>query len=280
MRALEELFQVAGLFKRRSEYAALIEFAAKCKSYAPYNAMLVRIQKPGAVFVATAEEWRDKYGRAVRGTAKPLLVLEPGAPVRFVFDVSDTEGDDAALPAEVLKPFAAVAAKDVEKKLQQLIKNCLRDGVQVLEASLGEQVAGKIVRVSSKDQLKTANYRPAEAQKDFEIFLNSDLDSPARLAALIHELARLYCGHLGAGSRSKWPGRQGLTTTEAQFESESVAYIVCTRLGLENKPDSYLSGFLKEAGDIPDVSVDRIMASASLIMSMCTKQLPPRRRRR
>src|ERR1700704_696034 len=68
----------------------------------------------------------------------------------------------------------------------------------------------------------------------YQLLLNSNLSDESRYATLVHELGHLYCGHLGAWDQRSWPDRRGVPVAVREFEAESVSYLVCSRLGIEN----------------------------------------------
>lgn len=70
----------------------LLEFVKKFPHIAPYNAMLVHVQKPGSQYVCSASEWRNGYHRDIKPGARPLVILRPFGPVSFVFELLDTDG--------------------------------------------------------------------------------------------------------------------------------------------------------------------------------------------
>ena len=47
-------------------YDEILKFIVRFRAYAPYNAMLVRTQMPGARFVAPAHRWSRQYGRTIK----------------------------------------------------------------------------------------------------------------------------------------------------------------------------------------------------------------------
>lgn len=55
--------------------------AAKLREFAPFNAMLLHIQKPGLTHAATAQDWHKRFGRVPKMGAPPLLVLRTKGPV-------------------------------------------------------------------------------------------------------------------------------------------------------------------------------------------------------
>jgi hypothetical protein len=102
----------------------------------------------------------------------------------------------------------------------------------------------------------------------FELLLNSVLSAEAQYGALIHELAHLYCGHLGTPNARWWPDRQNLSLTVRKFEAESISYLICTRLGIGTASDEYLAGYVRRCSATPPISLDRVMKSVWLLEQM------------
>ena len=64
-----------------------------------------------------------------------------------------------------------------------------------------------------------------------------------------------------------------------EFEAESICYLVCQRLGIENPSEKYLANYLAkdETGDVPPISLECVMKSAGLIEQMGRERLKPRK---
>jgi hypothetical protein len=88
----------------------------------------------------------------------------------------------------------------------------------------------------------------------------------SRYATLVHELAHLYCGHLGTPDDRWWPDRQNLSLTVCEFETESVSYLVCARL--DTASEGYLAGYVRKCPVTPSISLDRVMKSVWLLEKM------------
>ena len=88
----------------------------------------------------------------------------------------------------------------------------------------------------------------------YELELNEDLSKESQYATVAHEMAHLYCGHLGTPNGQWWPDRRGLSHSAVEFEAESVAYMVCSRLGIDNPSDQYLAGYVSENNEVPLIS--------------------------
>ncbi|MBX7135132.1 MAG: hypothetical protein K1X67_20895 [Fimbriimonadaceae bacterium] len=164
------------------------------------------------------------------------------------------------------------------------MENAKRDGVRVHSRKSGSQAAGAIRSVPGcKDtQLfqirRDADRAPVMAPIPvrYEMTLNDDLSREGRYATLVHELAHLYCGHLGSPNERWWPNRRGLSHAHVEFEAESVTYLVCTRLGIDNPSAEYLSNFAKTQSEVPDISLECVMKVAGLIEDMGEKRMKAR----
>ena len=278
MTVLDELFKLTRQYKKSASYFELLRFIARFRHYSPFNAMLVHIQMPGARFFNSAKRWHDKYNRLIKEAAKPLMILRPGGPIMLVYDVADTEADKRLPPKDIpddfLFPFEATSGK-IEKELQQVIDNCDRDRIQVRFEHFGSQLGGRIrqLRDFPKAELKNWNTSPGPV---YLIELSNTASRESQFVSLLHELAHLYCGHLGTLNEDWWPDRSSFSHDVREFEAESVAYIVCTRAGLKNQSELYLAGYLQENDEIPDISFDQVIKASFLIESMWQRALPPR----
>src|SRR6202163_3430131 len=102
----------------------------------------------------------------------------------------------------------------------------------------------------------------------FELLLNSIFSAEVRYGTLVHELAHLYCGHLGTPNDRWWPDRQNLSHSVREFEAESVSYLVCARLGIDAASEEYLAGYVRKCPVTPSISLDRVMKSVWLLEQM------------
>src|SRR5438046_6590618 len=101
---LDRLLAESRLYKTTRGYKELLQFIVRLRNFAPFNAMLLQIQKPGLTYAATATDWWERFKRQVKEGARPLLILWPFGPVALVYDVMDTEGEP--LPQDVASFFA------------------------------------------------------------------------------------------------------------------------------------------------------------------------------
>lgn len=166
-----------------------------------------------------------------------------------------------------------------------IIENAKRDGVRIIRSQEGSQSAGSIhrvakdVRASQKIQAGFDKHRnPVHVYipVKYDLIVNTNLSREAQYATIVHELAHLYCGHLGTPNNQWWPDRRGLEHQAEEFEAESVAYMVCTRLGIDNPSEQYLAGYLRQKEQVPSIRLECVMKAAGLIESMSRDKLKPR----
>lgn len=281
--ALDELFTLARQYNSSPAYIELLRFVGHFRGYSPFNAMLVHVQKPGASYVAPPHRWARDYCRRIRPGARPLVILQPKGPVMFVFDVRDTEPEPGAppMPREVLNPFEVRAGR-IGRELPHTVKNAKRDGIRVTNQDASANSAGSITSAKAGLTLRVLSKldpKPAyvEVPLLYELVLNGNYSIEAQYATLVHELAHLYCGHLGTPQPKWWPDRQGVRDEVAEFEAESVCYLLCTRLGIGNPSDQYLAGYVRALPQTPPISLECVMKVAGLIEQMGRQRMPLRK---
>jgi hypothetical protein len=282
--ALDELFTLAGKYNSSDAYLELMRFVGRFHFYSPFNAMLIHTQMPGAQFVCTARRWWKNHRREIKISARPIVILQPMGPVLFVFDVSDTAPLPNArpLPPQVEDPFRVRNGK-IGGQLPLTIENAKRDGVRVSARADGSQSAGSIQWAAAGQHLEFMIAKRPEPKSTqvplwFELLLNRVLSAESRCGTLVHELAHLYCGHLGTPNARWWPDRQNLSHDVREFEAESVSYLVCSRLGIDTASDEYLAAYVRRSPATPPISLDRVMKSVWLLEQMGRAHLGLRKR--
>lgn len=225
---LTSLLQRARLYDQSSSYRELLEFVNRLPHIAPFNALLLNIQKPGLRFAAFERDWYNRLNRTVKEGARPLVILWPFGPVAFVYDMEDTEGDplpdDVAHAFRATGPVTPVAMTSFEYRLWKF-------GIYVAFIDYGDGLAGHIaaegltVEQQSPDRKKRPSYR---------IRINARHEPNVQFATLVHELAHLYLGHMGYdGSLRFRTGRSSnmgsVRSRRSRFPTLSVAEPTCMR---------------------------------------------------
>jgi hypothetical protein len=256
--AIDQLFIDAMNDRGESAFDEFIDFAIRFSNLAVYNAMLVRIQCPGAGAVATRRKW-NAIGREIKPGATPIVILRPFGPVEFVFEQSDTEGADirgekqSSLFADgeiSEQTFNAVVA--AAKKNRVLVEHTPNYG-----ALLAGTAQGYKMLPDAKSGVKDISY---------SVLLNANHDLPTRFATMAHELGHVYCGHIGGDIKGRWAPRIGLPHELVELEAEAVAFLVCQRNGVTSRSREYLSQLIRKA-DLGAVSMYAIYEAANRVES-------------
>lgn len=178
----------------------LFRQVANFRQYRPFNGFLAVLQHPHARHVLPAYEWQERWRRTIRPHERPIVLLVPGGPAMFQYDVSQTEGDgrSRALPEDLSNPYAMEDVRDADFALSWLKINVKHDGVRVLEGRTGHVLAGSLQRSISGQTMRTDSRDGQVLGKTvrvrYECMLNSSYSPTEQLATLAHELGCLYCG--------------------------------------------------------------------------------------
>lgn len=254
---LDHLLTESKLYKTGDAYKALLAFIVRMRNFAPFNAMLIHIQKPGIRFAASARDWADRFGRSPKQDARPLLILRPFGPVALVYDIADTDGRD--LPDSVLHAFIAkgpVEEADIGRYLALMAKESI--SCKLFDG--GDGNAGSI-------RLDHITHKPKE-RRFYCMAVNRNHSAAVKFSTLAHELAHLFLGHLGKDARLNIPDRRGRTHDQVEIEAESVAYLICKRNGCDCNSEAYIDSYLKTHTTVDDLDIYQIMRAASQIEAL------------
>lgn len=262
---VDELFRRSVSYGNSQAFKKAIEFIARFRDYAPFNNMLIQLQRPGCSFYATARDWQERFNRTPTDDANPLLILAPMHPVMLVYDLDDTDGEK--LPEKFLK-FSQASGALEDTVWTFTLKNAARDGIAIRTKKLASTLGGYAQPI------------PHHLVKRFkmQIVVREELDLPSRYAVLCHELGHIYLGHLGGDGDNWWPSRRELTHAVVEIEAEAVAFIVAKRMGIKTSSDEYLGSYLTKTEIPAGVSMELIAKVAGRIETMAKKELPPRKR--
>ncbi len=254
--AVDQLFQEALKSQGISAFDKFWDFTRQFNHLSIFNAMLVMVQRPGATAVGTRKQW-EKIGRFVQPDAVPIIILRPFGPVLFIFELGDTEGEP--VPAENMSTLFATGVV-LEKLWDYTIESAKQNNIVIEESSQqGMSLAGTAARLTDFPSPITGN-----KERRFRIKLNIHHNLPSRFATLTHELGHIYCGHIGADSKGRWPNRNNLTNATCELEAEAVAWLVCQRNGITTRSKDYLSSLIDEA-DQQKVSMYAIFDAANRV---------------
>lgn len=138
----------------------------------------------------------------------------------------------------------------------------------------GPSLAGRVSgQRTDREEVNLSTGAPAA----LIVELNQGLPRESRYATLVHELAHVYCGHLGVPRGAWWADRQSLDLRRREFEAEAVAWIVCSRQGLDPGSYRYLESFLGREKHLPEASLNQIVVAANHIEMLGSKRFRPRK---
>ncbi len=250
---IDQLLDDSRLYTSTQSYMELLKFTSKLRNFAPFNAMLLHLQKPGLSYAASAYDWRHRFGRTPKEKARPLMILWPFGPVAFVYDVLDTEG--AELPADVSAFWAR--GEITASRLKSFADRLLKRNIIVEYFDGGDNSAGDI---------RASGVAEASAPKlSYKIMVNEKHPPATQLVTLAHELAHLFLGHLGKDGDLKIESRTRVPHDQAELEAESVAYLVASRAGIQSKSETYLSHFVQNHEAVGAIDLYNVMKAAGQI---------------
>jgi hypothetical protein len=255
-RLLDQLLADSRLYKDSESYKQLLVFVAKLRNVAPFNAMLLQVQKPGTTYVASAYDWETRFGRRPKEWARPLLILWPFGPMATVYDFLDTEGEP--LPEDA---FAFPASGEITDAKIRSFKSLLASkNIEWEWVDTGDASAGR-VRIVERGNGKDKGNR-------YRIMVNRNHDVAIQFTTIAHELGHLFLGHLGSDNKLDVPIRRPMNHAEIELEAESVAYLVCERNGVHSKSEIYLSHFVKSDTNAEKIDVYQIMRAAGQVETL------------
>ncbi len=250
---LDQLLEDSRLYRKGADFQHLLDFAVRLRNFAPFNALLLQIQKLGLNHAASARDWLETFGRTIKDGARPLLILWPFGPVALVYDLMDTEGEP--IP-EGVKAFEATGSID-NMALVRYAKLLLKKSIAWNELDAGDRQAGSIRVVKRPTQ-------PSEPSS-YKMEVNKNHDPNVQFSTLTHELAHLFLGHLGLDKYLGIPERTSRTHEQRELEAESTAYIVCARNGVACKSQSYLASYVQQDTTTEQLDLYQIMRVAGQI---------------
>ena len=182
---LDQLLSDSRLYTQTKDYKELLDFVVRLRNFAPFNAMLLQVQKPGLSYAASARDWRERFGRTLKEGARPLLILWPFGPVALVYDVLETEGKD--LPQDVASFYAQGSIDD--KKIVAFLPQMAKKNIKCCWLDAGDHKAGsiRVLQIGAKDKEPTL----------YQMSINRNHEAPVQFTTFAHELGHLFLGHLG-----------------------------------------------------------------------------------
>jgi len=271
---IDQLFKDVKRYRKCSEFQKRLEFYSNFPYLGVYNAELVAQQRPGARFVLTAKKWEKDYHRRIKINARPLIILVPFHPVDFLFDVSDTKPidniknvDDNAIIEGIVERFMNDYKHGDGFYMHNLWVNLEKQGIYYKRIIAGSELHAEI-RTDQSEKLYVRAYKDVVLPHHnyFTVSVNSELNRSEELSRIFHELGHLFCHHFTC---LWWKGRD-CSTTEKEFEAETVSYLVCQRLGIKTHAVKYLADYFAKNNLIPEISAELVFQAVDIIQDMAS----------
>lgn len=254
--AIESISQGLAAIETSDDWIKYLAFNSKFYNYSYNNIILIMMQRPNASYVAGYTKWRE-LGRFVKRGEKGIQVLCPclrkvevfkepedgaeyndkeaekhmvkkivGFKIGYVYDLSQTDGDDSILPVLVT---GLVGSTEEEKMLYD---------------SLFDYVSKKYT-VKEADEMSAKGSFNIESQV---ITIKSDLDYKQKIKTILHELSHAYDFMMHPDD--------SIPRNKRELIAESSAYVISLRLGVDTSSYSfsYIKSWLKEPDELKDIA--------------------------
>lgn len=231
------------------KYMEYLRFMSKFTNYSFNNTLLILMQKPDASLVAGYKAWQSK-GRQVRKGERGLTILAP-CPHR-----KEEEDEGGNKVVKSWTTFRAIKVFDVSQtdgdELPTGCVEALRDGVNNYDKLFAKlcEISPVSVNIESIDGSANGFF----STKDKRIVVKEGMSESQTIKTLVHEISHAILHDREDGEEKDADRRT------REIQAESVAYTVCSALGLDTADYSfgYIAGWsngkeLKELSDSMEV---------------------------
>lgn len=280
---VEQLEQGVSEVFESEQYKQYLSVMSKFHSYSYNNILLIAMQCPGATMVAGYESWQRLFKRHVSKGEKAIKILAPCPYKKIILQdvtdpvthqpIRDAQGNIVKEKVQIMVPaFRPVSVFDVSQTegeplpemttVQELIGEV--DGFNDMQEIL-ENMAPCAVYHKEIEGTAKGYYSPADNQ----IVIKNGLSQQQEIKTLIHEIA-----HSLLHNSEKMKDKK-ISRNDMEVQAESVAYTVCSALGIDTSDYSfgYIAGWsngkdIKELKNALDLICD---TSSSMIFHIENK---------
>lgn len=255
-KALTAIEQGLATINSDEDWIRYLTFCSSFYNYSYNNIILIMMQRPNATFVAGYTAWR-KMNRYVRKGEQGIGILCPcirkvetfaepddarvyndkeaekevkkvlsGFRIGYVFDLSQTDGDDSMLPV-------LVTGLQGSSEQEQAIYEALLKYVSTKYCV--QEVTGISAKGSFNIDTKVITVR-------------SDLQYQQKLKSLLHELSHAIDFEINPDMT--------IPRNKRELIAESCAFVVCLRLGIDTSSYSfsYLKSWMKDPKELGEIA--------------------------
>lgn len=216
-----------------AEYMEYLSFMAKFHKYSFNNSLLIWMQKPDASHVAGYQAWKKNFKRNVKKGEKGITILAP-IPRKFKKEVVNENGETEEVEIDYTA-FRAVTVFDISQTEGEAVPShpCheLEGEVENFDSLL--EALKKIAPVPVGFEAIEGGANGYFHTVDKRIAVREGMSQAQTIKTLVHEISHAILHDREAGEEKEADRH----TKEVQ--AESVAYTVCSFLGLDTSDYSF-----------------------------------------
>lgn len=232
---LKDLHEGVANMIQSGQYIDILKMMSGFHQYSFNNMMLIWIQRPNAGRVAGFKAWQTKFGRHVKKGAKAIWILAPNTS-KGKKKVINEKGEETEEEYTYISSFRSVpvfSEHDTEGKPIPDVEDVVEyntddiEGYEKMLRSLEKATKSAVTYEEITDGSKGYYCRTTDT-----ITIKNDMSQAETVSVLSHEIAHSILH------------REGMPECEEsrevkELEAESVAYIVCRRLGFDTGKSSF-----------------------------------------
>lgn len=256
-------------------YREYLQTMAKFHNYSFNNSLLIWAQRPDASAVAGYRAWQTKFGRTVNPGSKGIMIYEPASYKRTLREkmldqdgnpIKDKDGNDVTREVERTFPTFKVgyvfAYEDTSGKPLPSIVSILDKDVDNFDSVMDalRKISPAPIRFADFDGGANGYYDLVNR----EIVVKASLPQAQKVKTAIHEVAHSILHDKVDGIDQEADKR------EMEVSAESIAFVVCSWLGMDTSEYSfgYVGGWSagKELKELQQ-KMEVIRSTASMIIT-------------
>ena len=225
------------------KYRTYLITMSKFYNYSLYNCMLIAMQTEGkASYIAGYKAWQDKFNRHVKSGEKALQILAP-VPHKFKKKVENDDGTTEEVEAQYLSYRVVSVFENTQTEGEEL-PTIVKELPESEKESRCKRLFARISKLStcpvSVEKIDGQSHGYFSPSKGI-IVVKEGLTNTQSVKTLIHELAHSKMH----GKGCEW---EKVDRETMEVQAESVAYVVCSRLGIDSSEYSfgYIAGWSKD----------------------------------
>lgn len=215
-----------------ARYQQYLAFMGKFHHYSINNSILIWLQNPDATLVAGYKAWGEKFNRQVRKGEKGITILAP-CPHKHVKQIVDADGnvEEREISYVTYRPCTVFDISQTDGEDVPSICNELIGDIENFDNLYDKLIMISPVPVEYEDITDGAfGYYSHDLNA---IRIKSGMSQMQTLKTLIHEIAHAILHSRDNGEE------KGANRVAREVQAESVAYTVCTMMGLDTSGYSF-----------------------------------------